>query len=469
MALSGAGRCVVEQVLNKSISQNPAFLSTFQSDKPECSSSQDRRILPPDCGLQRSQRPPLAGTQESVRKPACSPELQNWVDCADDLFNGSGSFYGFIVSNDNSYTEPYGYESLYEKINKKIDIRKIEKIKEIKGKKKRLIALEYGFIRPKEIYEWFADLVNRQNNTGILLTSPEGKSVIAQNGRFCNRKGKRSMQVQKVFKEGIGEISDCILFTLTTHQNEVKRHMPEHTNLSPVEYATVNIGEWISGFINRLRQWQRVRDIPWEFVGWTIEFQEGEKNGPDGHHGDPLKMHNGYVHVHMIFRGKWIGNIQEIAKLWPYCEIQGVDYMDKKKYEKKLRAEGKLKHGQHISGIRLINYVTAYVSKCSKAVIKKDGQIYVHKGYAWLAYTCGRMFNVAREYKRVGNKEKCNVKQYRTFQERYIKNLKEGWQYGGVQVYQVKKDDMQKVSIRNMGSRQKTEERNKADFQGASP
>jgi hypothetical protein len=70
--------------------------------------------------------------------------------------------------------------------------------------------------------------------------------------------------------------------------------------------------------------------------------------------------------------------------------------MNKAKYEKELRDKGKLLPGKHVSGIRLINYVTAYVSKCSKAV-NQEG---VHKGYAWLAFSGGRLFNVAREYKK---------------------------------------------------------------------
>lgn len=48
----------------------------------------------------------------------------------------------------------------------------------------------------------------------------------------------------------------------------------------------------------------------------------------------------------------------------------------------------------------MINYVTAYVSKCSKAVVVKGKDVYVHKGYAWLAFMGGRMFSVTREYRR---------------------------------------------------------------------
>lgn len=401
------------------------------------STSQDDKIcgylpeLPPDCGLQgNAGEPSHARKQLPISKPACSPALEGWVQEANQVFNG------FIVSNNNSYTDEitnqYGYEHLYEAIRRKPDVRKIDEIKGLRGREARLIAHEFGFVRDRDIYEWFADLVHRQNNKGVSLRSPEGRQIMALNGRFCNRKGRRSIQVQKVFKEGIGEISDCILLTLTTHEKEVIKVMPENGNMTPCQFATCNIGSWVSGFINRFRQYQKVREIPWEFVGWTIEFQEGDEKL---HKKDPLKMHNGFPHAHMIFRGKWIGKIHEIAKLWPYCADNGVDYMDKKKYEKKLRDQGKLAPGGHVSGIRLVNYVTAYVSKCSKAVVVRDGQVYVHKGYAWLAYTGGRMFNVAREYKRSGEVKKDCEKQEKTFQQKYQKKvLKGGWQYEGVQL-----------------------------------
>jgi hypothetical protein len=55
--------------------------------------------------------------------------------------------------------------------------------------------------------------------------------------------------------------------------------------------------------------------------------------------------------------------------------------------------------------------------------------VYVHKGYAWLAYSGGRMFNVAREYKREKNPD-------------LQKEDKGGWEYGGVQVYQGEKSKL---------------------------
>ena len=249
----------------------------------------------------------------------------------------------------------------------------------------KLFVYELGLLTEEDIYHWFEDLVRRQNSYGIGLISPEGKTIVAQNGRWCNARGRRSIHIQKVFKEGVGEISDCILLTLTTHEAEVRSFMPDRTRLLPVQFATIYIGSWISTFIRKLRKYQKRNGIPWEFVGWTLEFQE-----------------NGYPHVHMIFKGRWIGSIQDIAALWPYSEPQGIDYMDKRKYERQLISQGKLKPGRHVSCIRLISYVTAYVSKCSQA-LTKDG---VHKGYAFLAFFGGRLYNVAREYKKEKKQEK---------------------------------------------------------------
>lgn len=329
--------------------------------------------------------------------------------------------YGFIVTTDNSDSNCYGYEHLYHIIQSRINYDTIKSIKDLRGGKKRIYAYEMGLIEEKEIYEWFDNMVYRQNNEGAGLVNADGKRIVAQNGRFCNKKGKRSFKLQKQFKEGIGEIQDCILLTLTTHEKEVSRFMPKNTNLLPVQFATVNIGKWISIFMDRLRKYQKHRSIPWEFVGWALEFQTGDLKK------NPIPR-NGFPHVHMIFRGKWIGNIQEIAKLWPYCEAQGVDYMTKAKYERKLRGQGKLKPGQHVSGIRLINYVTAYVSKCSKAVITKgigkDKLVGIHKGYSWLAFAGGRMFNVARNYK-----NKIEEKQTASDLEQ---EKKEVWKYEGV-------------------------------------
>jgi hypothetical protein len=250
---------------------------------------------------------------------------------------------------------------------------------------KKLFVYDLGRFEDKDIYDWMEDQVRRQNTYGMGLISPEGKKITAQNGRWCNVKGSRSRHLYKVLKDAIGEIPDCILLTLTTHEPEVESFMPDNTNLLPVQYATIYVGKWITRFMKDLRQYQKSRGISWAFVAWVLEFQK-----------------NGYPHIHIIFKGKWLGNIREIAKLWPYCEPQGVDYMDKRKYEQRLMREGRLKPGRHVGGIRLVNYLCGYASKMSQT-LTEDG---VHKGYAWLAFFGGRMYNVAREYKKEKDPEK---------------------------------------------------------------
>ena len=323
--------------------------------------------------------------------------LFHYMNEAEKIF----ASYGFIVTKDNSDSNCYGYESLYYKNSGRIDFDIVNTIRDLKGGKKKISMYNLGLIEEKDIYSWFENLVYRQNSDSAEMKNEKGESIFVQSGRFCNKRGKRSVKIQKVFKEGIGPISDCILLTMATHDKEVLPVMPYDTNLNWVQYATVNIGSWISVFLDRLRKYQKNRSLPWEFVGWVVEFQQGDEKV---HKNNYELMQNGSPHVHIIFRGKWIGNIHDIAKLWPYCPDRGVDYMNKTKYERELKAKGKLKPGQHCSPIRLINYVTKYVSKCSKAVIIKGKDLkkiaYVHKGYAWLAFSGGRMYNVAREYKR---------------------------------------------------------------------
>lgn len=363
-------------------------------------------------GQGKSDRSEPHDTLECVAGGLGGNGLSEWVQEAQGVFGS----YGFIVSNSNVNTTRYGFEHLYEEVKGAANYKIVNSIKELRGGKKRLYAYDLGLIGDHDVYFWFADMVGRQNNGGAVLISPEGERKIARNGRFCNIKGQRSIQIERTFKEGIGPITDCIMLSLTVHEKEVLSFMPGNTNLLPVEFATVMIGSWVRYFLVRLRQFQETRGLSWEYVGYVVEFQQGDEKV---HGNDPSKMYNGFPHVHMIFRGKWIGKIQEIASLWPYCEPQGVDYMDRKKYERGLRAKGKLKSGQHPSAIRLINYVTKYVAKCSKAVVTRDGKVFIHKGYAWLAFSGGRMFNVARNYKRENKKEKQEGWQYEGWEDEY--------------------------------------------------
>ncbi len=368
----------------------------------------------------------LARERAPESKPACPPSLSEYLEHAKELFcvpewrertltgkeysetvkkavkdfgiqedeieNVVESSYGFIVGSDNLHTllgENVGFEGgLFHKIKRR-DYKRIDTIRCV-SPKRRLELFDMGLITRDEIYQSFEKTVYEQNQEIQLVNINDGAIIKLHTGRWCNHKGVRSKHLRKAFKAGIGEITDAIMLTLGTHEKEILEFMIPNTNMLPIEWAIVHMGKWVSGFLKRLRQWQEIRGMPWEFVGWVLEFQDSDKG---------LKL--GFPHVHMIFRGKWIGKIGEIAKLWPYCPPQGVDYMDKKKYEAELRGKRKLRAGQHCSSIRLINYLTAYVSDMGKAVT----DLGIHKGYAWLWFCGGRMYSLGREYKK-GAKER---------------------------------------------------------------
>jgi len=149
--------------------------------------------------------------------------------------------------------------------------------------------------------------------------------------------------------------------------------MPYYTNLDTVSFSITKIGDWIREFRERLFMYQQRREIDWQFKGWTIEFQE--------------KNNRGFPHVHMIFAGNWLGKINEIQTLWPYGIVE---LTTKKDIEKRYP-------GRKIDSLRLANYLTKYVSKSSSAITEEG----VHKGYAWLAFSGGRVFSVKHEKKRV--------------------------------------------------------------------
>lgn len=75
--------------------------------------------------------------------------------------------------------------------------------------------------------------------------------------------------------------------------------------------------------------------------------------------------------------------MNKLCEYWPYCEPQGVDISDLKKLRKRYPRKA-------FSPLSVANYATRYVSKSGEAI--KEGKI--HKGYAWLAFTGGRIFNI---------------------------------------------------------------------------
>jgi len=146
-----------------------------------------------------------------------------------------------------------------------------------------------------------------------------------------------------------------------------------------------NIGRWIREFNQRLYRYQERNMIDWQFKGWVIEFQgEREDNAEKSY------WNRGFPHPHLIFAGNWLGKIQDIQNLWPYGRVDLTTAKDISRKKPWLNDAG---------GLRLANYLTKYVSKSSATITEKG----VHKGYAWLAFSGGRVFSIKHEKKK--NKE----------------------------------------------------------------
>ena len=116
--------------------------------------------------------------------------------------------------------------------------------------------------------------------------------------------------------------------------------------------------------------------------------------------------HNGYPHFHALFNDRWLGDIDEIAALWPYSEPQGVDIMTKNKWEA-------LHPGQKYTPLRLAKYLSKYLSTS----LFYDNEKGIHKCHAIAAFYGVRMFNMTHEY-RAGKQEK--------------KETDEVWKYKGM-------------------------------------
>jgi hypothetical protein len=243
--------------------------------------------------------------------------------------------------------------------------------REITQRENRLYFFENGMIEEKDVYAWFDDLVFRQNNQSVVIDTAEGKKAIENLSGRWNKKRPFGYQIRKRLKQVCQKLENPILLTLTLSDKKIIPLMPFNTNMDPVIFAIFMIGKWIQSFEDTFYKFQKRKKIDWSMIGWAIEPQK-ENN-------------NGFPHVHMIFDGKWLGDIREIEKLWG---LGSVDYLDKKKLVKRYP-------GRKISSLRVANYLTKYVSKSGKAVSDEG----VNKFYAWVAYFGARLFAVKKPKK----------------------------------------------------------------------
>jgi hypothetical protein len=283
------------------------------------------------------------------------------------------TLYGLEVLHANpSCDSPsqHGWSSLFVSI-KHLGMTKryktIKAIRNIRSAEGRLYFYNINMIDEKDVYAWFYDLVWRQNNQAVLVKDENGNKKAIENfsGRW-NKKRPFGYIVRKRLHNVLENIKNPVMLTLTLSDRKIKPLMPYNTNLDIVSFSIANIGKWLSNFNTQLWKLQKKENIPWAFKGWVMEFQ---------------KLNNcGFPHPHIIYASDWLGEISKIQELW---KLGNVDLTTVKDIQKR-------SPGKKYDSLRLANYLTKYVSKTSVAI---DGDM-IHKGYAWLAFTGGRVFAV---------------------------------------------------------------------------
>ena len=298
--------------------------------------------------------------------------LQSYIQEAIEVFGSNG--LEVLRANVHADSLQHGWSDLYfplEKLRIEKRYKAIQGIRWVRKRESRLWLFEHNVIDERDVYAWFYDLVWRQNNQAVVIETDEGKRSFEDFSGRWNKKRPWGYQVRKRLKGVLENIKNPLLLTLTLSDKRIFPLMPINTNLDVVSFSIKEIGGWVREFGKRLFMYQQRRKIDWQFKGWVLEFQK-ENN-------------RGFPHVHMIFAGNWIGRINEIQELWAFGSV---DLTTKKDLKKRYP-------GRNFDGIRLANYLTKYVSKSSLAITKEG----VHKGYAWLAFTGGRVFSVKHEKK----------------------------------------------------------------------
>lgn len=264
----------------------------------------------------------------------------------------------------------HGWSDLYvpyKKLGLARRYKTINAIRHVKRGEDRLYFYNLNLIEEMDVYAWFYDLVWRQNNNTVIIKDENGnrKAIDDYSGRW-NRKKPFGYQVRKRLRNVLEKVENTVLLTLTISREKIEKIMPRNTNLDAVMFSIANMGEWVSNFNTQLWKKQKKEGIPWAFKGWVLEFQ--------------TKFNKGFPHVHIIFESVWMGKIQEIQGLWKY----GIVDINTKKDVQKRYPDRK------IEGLHIANYLTKYLTKVGNAVTNEG----VHKGYAWLAFTGGRVFSV---------------------------------------------------------------------------
>ncbi|MGD0237197.1 MAG: hypothetical protein ABSC55_22040 [Syntrophorhabdales bacterium] len=265
------------------------------------------------------------------------------------------------------------WEPLYVSVPTKIGAH----IEKIRSRKDREYFYNLNLITDDDIHGGFARCVASQRAYGHMFRNREtGEKINARDKGRWGHPRAYLWNVRRKIKEEMGICKNPIMLTLSVSPKIVERRLPGNTNMVPIAWFIFHLGEFLSQFGQRLWKYQKKEKIPWSFVAWVLEIGE-----------------SGWPNIHWIFEGPWIGDIGDIAKLWPWSEPQGVDISDVAKLRKR-HPEKKY------TPLYLVNYITKYVTKGTDAFV--GGK--VHRSWAWVYFAGLRMFAIRNSILQKGPK-----------------------------------------------------------------
>jgi len=321
--------------------------------------------------------------------------LQDWVTESKKIFGSNGLEVLRTNVHEKENKKQKGWKELYYPVDKLKYSKYAGEIRGYRGlfeksakggESKRSVTrrdnlmwmFEHGLITEEGVYAIFYDTFMRQNLPVVLEKDGKKKVIENYSARF-NRSRAAGYHVRKRMKHQLTYAESPLMVTLTISKEKVEPLLTYNTNLDPVTFSIWNIGSWIRDFQRRLFMYQQRRDIKWAFLGWVLEFQ-GEKEDTE----ERQYFNRGYPHPHIIYDSKWMGDIREIQELWPYGIVELTTKRDIIK-----------KHpGRKYDRLSVANYIYKYLTKARSKAVCALG---LHKGYAWLAFSGGRIFSIKHD------------------------------------------------------------------------
>jgi len=207
---------------------------------------------------------------------------------------------------------------------------------------KRIEFLRKGFIAAESIIEDFRRMKEKvDGKKGSLMVNDAGEVMTFPVRSRWNSDWSYGGYVGRRMLEHLRGLKKVTHFILTVKPEKVLELHPDWWCYGDREFLVVAIGFMVSEFLRKLRQRKAGRGEPWNFITWVLEFHK-----------------SGYVHVHFMFYGHWVANIDEMWALWGVCDRNGVRFAARRSFT---------------DGEGICRYLTHYLSEDLQALGETKG------------------------------------------------------------------------------------------------